>query len=81
MRGIPLRHAEVGYYAGFEAGAASVMSARDPDTPVRAETTRRLEAQAGVVVLIVIPVAAWAVVLVVMCADRLRLLLATPPCP
>lgn len=39
-------------------------------------TGRRLESQAGVLVLIVVPVAAWAVVLAVIFADRLRPLLA-----
>ena len=80
MRGIPLRYAQLGYHAGFEAGAASVTTARDADTPVRTGTTRRLETQACVVALIVIPVATWAVALVVIFAGRLRPPLAAPRC-
>ena len=81
MRGIPLRYAQVGYHVGFEAGAASVTTARDAGTPVGTGTTRRLETPACVVVLIVIPVAAWVVVRVVILAGRPRPRLATPGCP
>ncbi len=80
MRGIPLRYAQVGYHAGFEAGAASV-TACDADTPVRTGTTRRLETRACVVALVVILVAAWAVALVVIVAGWLRPPLAAPRCP
>ena len=80
MRGIPLRYAQVGYHAGFEVGAASV-TACDTDAPLRTGTTRRLETQPCVVVLIVIPVAAWAVAPVVTFAGRPRPPLATPGCP
>ena len=78
---IPRRYAPVGSHAGFEAGAASATTALDAGTPVRTGTTRRVEAQAGVVVLIVIQVAAWTIALVVMCAPRFRFLLAASPCP
>ena len=81
MRGTPLRYAQVRYHAGFEAGAASVTTARNADAPVRIGTTRRLETQAGVVVLIVIPVAAWTVASVVLCADWPGPLLVDPACP
>lgn len=80
MRGIPLRYAQLGYHAGFEAGAASG-TACDTGTPVRIGTTRRLEARAVVVALIVIPVATWAVAPVVIFAGRLRPPLASPRCP
>ena len=42
---------------------------------------RRRESQAGVLVLIVIPAAAWTVALAVIFADRLRQLLAALPTP
>ena len=80
MRGIPLRYAQLGYHAGFEAGAASV-TACDTDTPVRVGTTRRLETRAVVVALIVIPVATWAVAPVVIFAGRPRPPHAGPHCP
>ena len=48
---------------------------------MRAPASRRRESQAGVLVLIVIPAAAWAVVLAVIFADRLRPLLAALPLP
>ena len=80
MRWIPLRDAQVGYHAGFEADTASVTTARDADTPVRTGTTHRLETRACVVVLIVIPVAAWTVALVVMFAGRPRPRVAVPRC-
>lgn len=81
MRGIPLRYAQVGCHAGFEAGAALETTARNADTPVRIGTTGRLETRAGVVALIVIPVAAWSVAPVVIFAGRLRPPLAAPRCP
>ena len=46
---------------------------------MRTPTTRRLESQVGVVMLIVIPLAAWAVALAVIFADRLGLPLADLP--
>ena len=46
---------------------------------MRTATTRRFESYAAVVVLIVIPVAAWTVALVVIFADRLRPLLTALP--
>ena len=81
MRWITPRHALVRSLAVFEAGANSATTARGADTPVRTGTTRRLETQPGVVVLIVIPVAACTVALVVIVADRPRPLLAGPLCP
>jgi len=81
MRGTPLRYAQVRYHAGFEAGAASVTTACNADTRVWIGTTRRLETQACVVVLIVKTAAAGIVAPVVICADRLRPLLAAPACP
>ena len=81
MRWIPPPYALVWSLAVFEAGAATATTAHDADTPVRTGTTGRLENQAGVVVLLVIPVPAGTVPLVVMCAHRLRFLLAASPGP
>ena len=43
---------------------------------MRETGSRRRESQAGVLILVVIPAAAWTVVLAVIFADRLRPLLA-----
>lgn len=48
---------------------------------MRTQATRRRESQAGVLVLIVIPAAAWTVALAVIFADRLRQVLAALPSP
>lgn len=58
MRRITPRYALVRSLAVFEAGADSATTARGADTPGRTGTARRLETQAGLVVLIVITVAA-----------------------
>ncbi len=46
---------------------------------MRAPAPRHRESPAGVLLLIVVPAAAWAVVLAVIFADRLQPLLAAPP--
>ena len=79
MRWIPPPHALVSSLAAFEAGYAT--NARGPDTLVRTAATGRLENQAGVVVLIVIPAAASTVALAVSFAHRRRQLLAALPSP
>ena len=81
MRWSPLRCPPVWHHAGLQAGAATATNARLADTPVRTGTPRPLETLAGVVVFVVIPVAAWTVASVAIGAARLRSLLAAPPCP
>ena len=79
MRWIPPPHALVSSLAAFEAGYAT--NARGADTLVRTAATRRLENQAGVAVLIVIPATAWTVAPAASFAHRLRQLLAALPSP
>ena len=79
MRWIPPPHALVSSLAAFEAGSAT--NARGADTLVRTAATRRLENPVGVVVLIVIPAAAWTVAPAVSFAHPLWQLLAAPSSP
>ena len=79
MRWVPPPHARVSSLAAFEAGSAT--NARGADTVVRTAATRRLENQAGVAVLIVIPAAAWTVAPAVSFAHPLRQLFAAPSSP